>query len=257
MARLLTGDVPVLDAVMFLFYVDGEGTVPAMYSGAVILACAALLGLVARLERRVAGQFRHWVLLALAVGWVGLDELFAFHERSMEPVRRALGIDGGAFHYAWVVPAMVLLAALGLTLLGFLRRLPARTRRDFLIAGMIFVCGGLGVEMLSAAVATSSTSPDAHRTWPIVALATVEEALEMIGMALFLAALLRHVRDFHPASTVSLDFGPGPAAAGRPADTDVEGRGAARQRSRFQGRYTTSPGGPTRWCSTPSSSARR
>lgn len=212
----LTGDVPVLDAIAFQFYVDGEAVVPTLYSGAIILAAAMSLWFVGWLERHDARQHRSWLLLAAVIAWIGIDEMFALHELAVDPMRRGLDIEGGVLHYAWLVPAFVLLALFGVVFLGFLRRLPPDTRDAFVLAGTVYVVGAAGMEMVSGAVA--SAHPDSLMGTHVaeIVMATIEEGLEMFGMVLFLAAAVRHIERHHPGASFRIGFDARPLAARSP-----------------------------------------
>ncbi|MEW5930224.1 MAG: hypothetical protein AB1941_22425 [Gemmatimonadota bacterium] len=166
-----------------------EANVPTWYSSAALLACAALLAAVARTEREAGSRFvLHWKVLALLFLGLSVDEAAALHELLIEPVRGALGA-GGLFYFAWVVPALAALAVLGLAYLRFLAHLPPQTRRLFLAAAATFVGGAVGAEMAGGAWVESRGFHNAGSAL----LWTVEESLEMVGVVVFVYALLRHL----------------------------------------------------------------
>jgi hypothetical protein len=77
-------------------------------------------------------------------------------------------------------------------LIPFLFRLPARFRLLFIVSGAVYVGGGIGVEIVSQLYADASGKWD-----PIyAALATLEETLEMLGVALLIYALLQRLATF-------------------------------------------------------------
>ncbi len=77
----------------------------------------------------------------------------------------------------------------GLAYSKFVWELPKDTRLRFITAGVIFLVGALGIEMLGAREA------DLHgySTVTYCLLFTVEEMLEMLGIILFIYALLTHL----------------------------------------------------------------
>jgi hypothetical protein len=183
-------------------YLGGELNVPTWFSASVILLCGLVLLWIARATAiREAGDVRAWAVLGVIFVGLSMDEASAVHELfspMFAGTMVALGERvGGIFvalgergdRYAWVIPGTVATFVLGVIYLRFLWRLPARTRWLFVLAGAIFVSGALGFEMLGGRYA------EIHgpRTIGFVALMTIEETLEMIGMSLFLYALLRHV----------------------------------------------------------------
>ena len=175
-----------------LFNVDAEENLPSFFSVLLLLGAAALLAREAwhasPLGRRT---WWPWALLAAGFTWMAYDEAFSVHERLILPMRALLdGESRGIFYYGWVAPGLVLVAAVGVVLLPFLRRLPGLTRRRFLLAGGIYLVGALGVEMLGGLRAARHGTLD----WPYALIVTTEEGLEMAGLIVFIRALLLHRR---------------------------------------------------------------
>ena len=79
---------------------------------------------------------------------------------------------------------MPLVGVFALLMLGYLRALPARSRRGFVVAGLLYVGGAAGVEMIGA-VLWSEGSLD---TVAYILQTVVEEGLEMGSLVLFLRA---------------------------------------------------------------------
>jgi hypothetical protein len=186
-------DNPVLshvrDTVVRLTWVDEECNIPSWYSASLLLLCSLLLGIIAAAQRqRRDGYFGHWLALALIFLLLSLDETAQLHELSIAPLRDRFHATG-LLYYAWIVPAGVGVALFGLSYLRFLAALPARSRRLFLVAGAIYVGGALGVEALSGAQASrhGEHNPIYH------AIVTVEESLEMVGLVVFIYALLDYL----------------------------------------------------------------
>jgi hypothetical protein len=94
-------------------------------------------------------------------------------------------------YFAWVVPYAALVVVIGLLYTRFLRRLPRGVSVRFVIAGGIFVCGALGMELISERM-IEQLGYD-YRSLPMELEYLVEETMEMFGAAYFLTALLRYV----------------------------------------------------------------
>ena len=193
----------------------GESTLPAWFTSALLLGAAALLAAVGWINvARRAPFARHWLCLAVIFLAMSADECVALHERAAWPVERIFKLKG-PFLYGWVIPALVFVAAVGLSYVNFLRHLPRTTRRRFVFAGAIYVTGALGMEMLEGAHATGR----GNETGAYAAMVVVEEVLEMSGVALFVCAVLAYVRDawggvalrFIPATATALTMTPVPA----------------------------------------------
>lgn len=180
-----------------LFDVADEGNITSWVSALLLLGAAVLLAVNAR-SAHTAGvpDERSWWLLAGVFTYLSLDEAAALHELLIEPVG-SLTDASGLFRYAWIIVAIPLVAILGIVLLGFLRRLSGPTRHAFLLAGAVFVGGAVGVEAIEGAILDAGiTGHGVHRL-----LVSIEEALENIGVALFIGALLRHMATTGARST--------------------------------------------------------
>ena len=193
-------DVPGSTGYPAVFSVSNEGKLPTFYSGVTLLVAALLLAATATYERRNGGRFaRHWFGLALIFVFMAADELLEIHELSMGPMRRVFGISGGPLFFAWVIPAMALLALLAITYARFLAALPRPSLRAFLIAGSVYVGGALGMELVGSAYFTTHSNDVIYGV-----IATIEEMGEMTGMALFILALLDHLARIAPDWRIEL-----------------------------------------------------
>ena len=197
-----TGRMPQDVKLAYLFYLDGERNFPTAFSVFLLLAAAALLMLTTLLERQRGAAILHWSILALGFLAMAFDEGWSFHERLNEPVRAALGgRDLGIYYYAWVAPALLLVAVLGVFFLRFLWRLPPRTRWHFIVAGAIYVGGAVGIELLEGRF--DEVNGDQNIVSGLTA--TVQESMEMGGVIVFIWALLVYLHTTYGG--VSLQFG--------------------------------------------------
>ena len=128
---------------------------------------------------------------------------------------RAVGFTGftpsGFIYYAWVVPGAIFVLIVALAYLRFFASLPRKTRRQFLVAGALFVLGALGMEMLSAQLISSyggveslNSMPDIIRISAAVVTAG-EEFLEMLSIVVFIYALLSYAGFYVKEITVQVD----------------------------------------------------
>lgn len=169
-----------------LFDLIGEANVPAWYSSVTLLLCAVLLASIATAKRRAGARFaRHWTGLAAIFLVLSIDEAATIHEtigillREARPTR-------GVFFFAWVIPGLAFVVAVGLAYFNFLVSLPSPTRRLFVIAAALYVGGALGGEMVEGYFY------DYHGPATLLRIGTyhVEEALEMAGVLVFIRALI-------------------------------------------------------------------
>jgi hypothetical protein len=97
---------------------------------------------------------------------------------------------GGFLRFAWVLPALVLLPALAAVFAGFLRRLEPRRRGQFLLAGALYVAGAVGMEVVGGKVYFAN-GDEASALYAVCF--HLEETLELLGVSLFIAALVEHL----------------------------------------------------------------
>ncbi len=178
-----------LFGMVYMFSLGADGNIPTFYSSVALLCAGVLLLFIGYLVRTL--QRTHWIY------WLGLggvfcflavDEMLELHERLIEPVRNVTGASG-LLYYAWVIPYAFALLALGLLYLRFLLGLPRHTAVLFVASGAVFVTGAVGFEMLGGLFFQTFGS----NTPGYVALQTVEEGMEMVGVVMFIYALVDYI----------------------------------------------------------------
>ena len=103
------------------FNLEYEHNLPTFWSSTLLLFTSVLLAILAWQIHREAGAYViHWSMLSAAFLYLSLDEWFQLHERAMGPMQRLLPTDDGPFYYGWIIPAGLLVAAMGLAYLKFL-----------------------------------------------------------------------------------------------------------------------------------------
>lgn len=169
-------------SVCDLLSLSYEGNLPSWYASALPLLCAGLLAWIGASEPH---DRRHWRLLALGFCAISIDEAVGFHEQLS-----ALFDTSGLLQFGWVIPAGALVLLLGLSFLGFLRRLSPETSRRFILAGALYVTGAVLFELPLGWWTERHGDDDlgyALIDW-------CEEALEFTGLTVFAAALLRRLQ---------------------------------------------------------------
>ena len=172
-----------------IFHVNEEQNIPTLFSTLQLLATALLLGLTAGLKEE-SGYKRHWGFLGLLFLYFAIDENVSIHEKAIRPLRAALD-TGGVFHFAWIIPVIPFLLIVSVVYIRFLQSLPRRTAGFIVAAGALFVGGAVGMEMVGGWLADTSGTQTLYYELSV----TLEESLEMLGVALFMYALL----DYLPA----------------------------------------------------------
>jgi len=160
-----------------------------------MLLCSVLLATITLAKRqRRDPQTLRWGILSLIFLYLALDDLLTLHERIsstlLQPGLRALGYEPGGFlSYAWVILYAPLLLVFVLAYFRFWLNLPARIRFLFLVAGALFVGGGILVEMFNAWY----DSVYGRGTMLTATMTHFEEFFEMIGPSVFVYALLSYL----------------------------------------------------------------
>lgn len=191
LVKYLTGHDEVM-GLLELTYVDDERNFPTLFSTLLLAFASLCLAAVTALARTQKSRDTwRWATLCLGFLYLAFDEGIALHERLSGPVRALLGRGGESqtpLAY-WIIRGLI--AALVLVVLfgGFLRRLPARTRSLFLLAGACYFAGAAVLDTLGVLWARAH----GEHNPPYVAMATVEESLEMAGVIVFIYAILDYL----------------------------------------------------------------
>lgn len=179
--------------VPFLHF-DVENNLPTLYSGFLLLSIVGLLTITWIKERRSTGRLHlAWLLLAVGFGVMFFDEMFAVHELISTLINDYVETTG-IFTFVWIVPYLILVVVLGLVLSSWFFALDRATQGWFLVSGLIYLAGAIGSEMIAGVYySTLAEDREQWRTLPGDLLATVEETMEMLGLSLFIVALVRRL----------------------------------------------------------------
>lgn len=178
------------------FHLDEESNIPTFFSSFLILVASAILFYIGSWRKRSGeSDTKFWMGLSLIFLYLAVDESASLHELCIQPVRSLLNTSG-VFHFAWIIPAGVILVFLGIVYLRFLFRLPIRIRRLFITAAVIYVGGAMFGEALGGYYLDGPGGRDMVYTL----ITTVEESLELVGLLIFIHALFRYLKvDSWPA----------------------------------------------------------
>jgi len=170
-----------------LFHLDREMNVPTLFNVFLFLLNA---GLALFVWRSMAPESRNrtvWLVVALVLAYLALDEFAELHERFAAPVRDRFGLTG-VLYFAWYVPYALFVAAFAAYVLPAVLRLPTRTRTLFVLAAAVFLGGAVGVEAVSGwrweYLIDTGRRPDLLYG----VLTAVEETMEMGGLVILVAA---------------------------------------------------------------------
>ena len=177
--------VSPMPRIRALVNINGEANLPAWWNGALLMTIG-FGALVARALETERAARRAWLTVAVAGLGLSLDEIAGLHERLGEPVRE-IGIEVPTF--AWLVPGVIIAAALFTVLVALGRGLPQRTRRWLFLALVCYLFGAIGVE------AINGTLRSADRLLYYWIGTTVEETIEMVSCIIAIGAIARVIAD--------------------------------------------------------------
>lgn len=181
-----------------LFSLGNEKNIPTWYSMCALLSASLLLLLIARLEAQRNDPQRHyWLILSIIFLFLAYDEAFSVHENMSSFGQQFVGNEG-IFYFAWIAPASLMVLVVGLFFLRFLLSLEYETKRQFIIAGVVYVGGAIGFEAVSGQYLSVSSD-----NFGYAIIDTIEEAMEMFGVYIFILALLRYLEIAFKSVTIT------------------------------------------------------
>ena len=178
--------------LMNRFDIGFEPSLPNWYSSMTLLAASVLLALIGLSRNRLRQRFSfHWFVLAVLFLGLSIDEGVRFHEMIHTVIVSRMDVHG-IFYFPWVVPALIFVGIVGLSYVPFLKNLDRRTAFYFVSAGAIYVLGAVGMDMAGGVVVEQFGMDSFSHTMTQL----FEELFEMLGVVLFLYALLDYIRCF-------------------------------------------------------------
>lgn len=177
----------VISKPIWLLDADVETSIPT-WLAVILLYSVSVALLTTALETTEDPTTRNliWPLLSVAFVILSLDEYLALHERFTPEAAASLGLSASLAAYADWWP--ILVALLGLLVLRLLWQLPSGTRYGFILAGLLYGMGVVGMDVLVPAI----LGPIDHNTLLGATLVTIEEGFELAGTILMLFYVLRY-----------------------------------------------------------------
>ncbi|MGI9271313.1 MAG: hypothetical protein ACR2QT_06020 [Woeseiaceae bacterium] len=126
--------------------------------------------------------------MSLVFLFLSADEASQIHEK-LDVLHTILEIET-ATTFLWTLPYSIIVLVLAIVYFRFLTRLPIPTKRLFVLSAIVFLSGAVGLELLAAALRQMQFDRFVSIT------VVLEEMLEMIGAAIFVYALVRHLADY-------------------------------------------------------------
>ncbi len=202
--------------------VDQEENFSTWYQGFSLLFASVLLFVVAAHQRDgrqpLAG---YWRGLGVVFVLLSMDEIAGYHETLNAVIQES-----------WTVPAAFAVLAFVIVYARFLLKIQRATARRMVIAGAVYVGGALGMDKFSdwfvklssvsfrlpgGTLTIHHTVETMARTIDYSILTAIEEGMEMLGVWLFLRAILMFMSAEDEISIPLIVNRPAGAAGGGPA----------------------------------------
>jgi hypothetical protein len=209
-----TAGAEVLGPLLHSFTVANNDTsVGTWVSSFALLFSSVLLGLIAIAKRRLGDRYGlHWAGLSVIFLLLSIDEVATIHEALGDAgaeVAISMGFTPKGFvSYFWVVPGFIFVLTVLLAYLRFLSHLPKKYSLLFLGAGAIYVGGALGVETLESQMAylRDARGSDLKQVLDVIRVIWIgEEILELLGIVVFIYALLSYIGSYLNEITIQIN----------------------------------------------------
>jgi hypothetical protein len=124
------------------------------------------------------------MVLSIIFFGLAVDEFLAFHEE----VNHRLDLSSFT-QYSWPAVGIVLVFVLAFVFFRVIVRLPSPVRRLFILAGLIYLSGTIVMEIVGGHYVTVW----GHDSMRYALCTAAEEFLEMMGIVVFIYALLKYL----------------------------------------------------------------
>ncbi|MEA5448620.1 hypothetical protein VB780_08595 [Leptolyngbya sp. CCNP1308] len=175
---------------VFKFFSMGqEANFPTYISALNLLLAAGLCLLVSRHDvPQKKRMSRYWVGLSVGLLLMSIDEAAQIHEGIIGVLlENYLGRGTGVLYYRWYLAYIPLVIVIGCSYLPFLKRLPLRYSSRLCLAGLVFLGGAIGVEMLESVLVYAGINTAISILF--------EETFEMLGIVIFIDTVLLYLSE--------------------------------------------------------------
>ncbi len=181
-----------------LFNLDKERNFPTFFSTVILLFSAVLFALIAIFQKPLDNSsYFSWLGLSIIFLFASADEFISIHEY-FNKLKEFLN-TGGIFYYSWIIPYSIFVIAFVLLYGRFFFRLQPYFRHRFLLAGIVYLLGTIGMEMIGGWYADHYSKT----VWPYICAVTIEESLEMAGIIILIETLLDYLTSLTDSITIS------------------------------------------------------
>ena len=163
---------------------DRELNIPTLFSTLLLFSISMLMKKLYTTSGKESP--RDWLLLSKIFFFLGLDEAIQIHEIFIIPgFRQYLHPMFGS---TWVIPYGFLAICLAYRYRFFLKQLPRDTSARLVVAGLIYIVGAIGMEIIGSYLIQSGIIKWQGFSYGMITGA--EETLELLGLIIAIHALI-------------------------------------------------------------------
>jgi len=185
--KIMGVDSVLTQAFYYAFDMDGEDNVPAAFSFLILFSAAALLLSIAFITA-IKTHKKFWLILSFIFMFLACDEFMQIHEHLGLYMKEHTTKSVGGSNFVWVLPYGIFALTVGILLMRFLFQLPKKTRNLFFLSGFIYVFSALIIDYVQGIIQKQGLEKIYYKM-----LTCIEEPGEMIGVILFIYALLDYI----------------------------------------------------------------
>lgn len=176
------------------FDFDDEASLPTWFSQLTLLFVGASAALAAYLQPKPPVR-RMWRVIAVVGVVMSIDEVATLHERLLQALHVLFFKDAasGGLTNAWLLVIPLVLIAGGTMIWAGIRHLPKRTLMLFVLSGIFFLLGAIGIDLLTSIVERENFLSQGI-------LVAAEESLELLGVILAIYAIADYIERQHYSS---------------------------------------------------------
>lgn len=187
--------------VSIYFNFDQEANFPSLYSALALGFSSYLLATIAGIRKNIKAKFaNYWKALSFIFLFLALDEACSIHELLIPIMKRVMNAKG-LLYFPWVIPAFILVIIFLIAFRKFILALPTKTKTLFVLSGIVYVAGALGMETVGGYIADNYGYSTVYGI-----AASIEELLEMFGVVIFINALLHYLQSQASELRFALSF---------------------------------------------------
>ncbi len=176
-----------------LFNMDKEVNIPTLFSVILLLICALLISLIhKKLNKQNKKVKKRWSALRWIFIFLSLDEGLQIHEAfaipSLKPMLPAF------LSIVWIIPYGIFATVALIYFMPLINSLPTKLKLKTLLSGAVYLLGALGFEIIGSGLVRTGDIKFHGISYGLIT--TIEEALEMAGLIIFIHTLLRYIFDY-------------------------------------------------------------